>query len=97
MMTTATTQGPPFLVVETMSPDDRMNKLNRRICQFLKGGVAQVWLLDPEDQAIMIFRQGGPPEVLEGNDELAEDGVLPDFRCRVADFFFMPDETNAAS
>lgn len=96
-MTTAITRKPPTLVVEVMSPNERMSTVNRRIIQFLLGGVAAVWLLDPEEQAIMIFRPDGPPEVLEGNEELTGDGAMPGFRSRVAEFFFMPSEANGGA
>lgn len=91
-MMTATTQGPPHLVVEVMSPDERWSKVQRRISHFLKGGVAIVWLIDPEDQAVLVYRPNGPPSVLEGNEELTGDGILPEFRSRVADFFNVPGE-----
>jgi hypothetical protein len=33
--------------------------------------------------------------VLEGTDELVCEDVLPGFRCRVADFFYLPGEETA--
>ena len=84
----------PTLVVEVRSPNDRMIKINRRIEQFLKWGVELVWLVDPEDTAVTIYRRDSSHEVLEAEKELTGNGILPDFRCRVADFFFMPEETH---
>ncbi len=46
---TTTIQGAPALVVEMMSPGERMSKIQHRIFQFLEGGVGMVWLIDPED------------------------------------------------
>jgi Uma2 family endonuclease len=87
----------PPLAVEVRSPNDRMSKINRRISQFLDWGVVLVWLVDPEDQTVTIYRRDKRPEVLEADEELVGDGILPDFRCRVADFFFMPDEANGGA
>lgn len=84
----------PTLLVEVRSPNDRMSKINRRISQFLDWGVALVWLVDPEDQTVTIYRRDKRPQVLEANEELTGDDILPDFRCRVADFFFVPGEPN---
>lgn len=84
----------PTLAVEAKSPNDRMNKITRRISQFLNWGVGLVWLIDPEDRTIAIYRRDRPPEVLEEDEELIGDGILPNFRCRVADFFFMPNDEN---
>jgi Uma2 family endonuclease len=88
------TEDIPTLAVEVQSPNDRMSKINRRISQFLDWGVVLVWLVDPEDRTITVYRRDRRPEVLEENEELTGDGAVPDFRCRVADFFFMPEETN---
>lgn len=84
----------PTLAVEVKSPNDRMNKITRRIAQFLKWGVALVWLLDPEDRTLAIYRLDKLPEVLEEDEELIGDGILPDFHCRVADFFYVPSDDN---
>ena len=53
-------------------------------------GVALVWLADPEDRSVTIHRPNEFPKVLDETDELTGDGVLPDFRCRVADLFTLP-------
>jgi Uma2 family endonuclease len=82
----------PTLAVEVKSPNDRMNKITRRISQFRKWGVALVWLLDPEDRTLAIYRRDALPQVLEEDEELSGDGILPDFRCRVADFFYIPND-----
>ncbi len=86
----------PALAVEVRSPNDRMSKINRRITQFLKWGVPLVWLVDPEDQTVTVYRRDQPPEVLEGDQDLTGDGILPDFRCPVGEFFFLPNEGGGA-
>lgn len=93
-MPATTTHQAPHLVVEVMSPGESWSKILRRISHFLDGGVEIVWLVDPEDRCITIYRPNSHPEVLDGNDELIGDGALPDFRYRVADFFFMPEQAN---
>ncbi len=86
------TEGLPLLAVEVLSPNDRPGKMMRRIGQFLAKGVSLVWVLDPEARDVTVFRQGQVPVVLEENEELTGMDVLPDFRCRVAEFFVMPGE-----
>jgi Uma2 family endonuclease len=87
----------PSLAVEVRSPNDRMSKITRRISQFLKWGVELVWLIDPEDRTFAVYRRDRPAEVLEADEEVSGDGILPDFRCRVADFFYMPDGANGGA
>lgn len=82
----------PKLIVEVLSPNDRMGKMLKRIAKFLKKGVAMAWLLDPEDETLTIFMPNREPVVLERDEEVAGLKLLPDFRCKVADFFAMPGE-----
>jgi Uma2 family endonuclease len=90
-------EDPPQLAVEVLSPTDRMTKVTRRISQFLDWGVALVWLIDPEERTVTVFRSDRKPSVLEETQELTGDGVLTDFRCAVADFFFSPEPAKPAA
>ncbi|HBI45949.1 MAG TPA: hypothetical protein DDY78_24295 [Planctomycetales bacterium] len=81
---------PPLLAVEVLSPNDRINKTNRRIAQMLRGGVAIVWLVDPDSRDVSVYRIGQDPLLLLEAQELTGDPVLADFRCQVAEFFAMP-------
>lgn len=82
----------PRLAVEVLSPNDRWAKVIRRINELLQRGVPLVWLVDPESRNVTVHRMNQLPQVVEENEELTGDGVLPDLRCRVADFFFIPEE-----
>lgn len=81
---------PPLLTVEVLSPNDKMGKVNRRIKEQLLFGTKLVWLLDPEARNVTVYRPGKDHSVLEENEELTGDDVLPDFRCKVAEFFVLP-------
>jgi Uma2 family endonuclease len=80
----------PKLAVEVLSPNDRPGKVNARVAEFLGWGVALVWLVDPDDPAVTVYRPDRAHKVYSASQELTGDDVLPDFRCRVADFFYMP-------
>ena len=88
------TEDIPTLVIEVLSPTDRMTKVNRRIGRFIKWGVPLVWLIDPEEQTVTIYRPDCVPEVLEKDEELTGGEILSDFRYRVADFFYLPSDEN---
>jgi Uma2 family endonuclease len=83
---------PPRLAVEVLSPDDRIGKVIRKILDFLRNGVDLVWLIDPETRNVTVYRPGKEPYVVEENQELTGEDVLPGFRCQVADFFRLPGD-----
>jgi Uma2 family endonuclease len=83
---------PPTLAVEVLSPTDKWGKVTRRVTEFLRRGIAVIWLVDPEGRSVTVYRLNQVPQVFEGADELAGDAELPAFRCRVADFFYLPGE-----
>jgi Uma2 family endonuclease len=83
-------EGLPKVVVEVLSPSDQMTKVNKRLGQFLKRGVPLVWLVDPEVRSVSVYRADKYPVVLDEMEELTGEEVLPDFRCRVAEFFALP-------
>ena len=41
---------PPLIAIEILSPDDRMNRVIKRLEDFLAMGVQNVWLLDPMER-----------------------------------------------
>jgi Uma2 family endonuclease len=85
---------PPKLVVEVLSPSDQTTKTTRRLGQYIKRGVPLVWLVDPEVRSVTVYRADRYPQVLDETDELTGEEVLPDFRCRVAEFFAVPGATS---
>lgn len=53
---------PPLLCIEILSPEDRLSRVNARIKEYLDFGVPAVWLVDPEEKKIWIYRQTGMEE-----------------------------------
>jgi Uma2 family endonuclease len=80
----------PDLIVEVVSPSDKPKHLNHRVDQYLRRGVPMVWLIDPHQVIVTVYRPKEFHKVLDETDELTGDGVLPDFRCRVAELFSLP-------
>src|SRR5690348_10747398 len=68
---------PPFLIVEVLSPDDRVKDTVRRFKDYAAFGVRHIVQLDPEDRTTFVFADGALiPRELEGFD-LPERGFLP--------------------
>jgi Uma2 family endonuclease len=72
------------LVVEERTHNDTFGSTHRRICQFLHGGVEQVWIVDPLERAVTVWRKG-LPMVLDEAGPWPDDHGLPDLRCSLSD------------
>jgi Uma2 family endonuclease len=59
---------PPFLIVEVLSPDDRMSEMQERIDDYLTFGVKYVWVVDPATRRGYVYTADGYRE--------AKDGIL---------------------
>lgn len=68
---------PPLLCIEILSPEDRLSRVNARIKEYLDFGVPAVWLVDPEEKTVWIYRQTGMEEA-SGNT-LRVDGTELEF------------------
>jgi Uma2 family endonuclease len=83
---------PPRLAVEVLSPNDKAKHVTRKITDYLQNGVDLVWLIDPEDRTVTVYRRERGQYLVKEDGELTGDDVLPDFRCKIADFFYLPSE-----
>jgi Uma2 family endonuclease len=50
----------PFLVVEILSPEDRMVRMQPKIQEYLGMGVDHVWLIDPYDRKALSYSKQDP-------------------------------------
>lgn len=82
------TQGIPDIAVEIVSPDQSVTSLIRK-CQdeYLAHGAQIALVVDPDDEAILAFRPGQPVRVLQGDDRIDVDDVLPGVTLTVRDLF----------
>lgn len=84
--------GPPILVTEVFSPNASIGKLMERVTDQLRRGTKLVWVIDLDARSVIVYPAGKQPYVVRHDQELTGDDVLPDFRCRVAEFFTMPGQ-----
>lgn len=81
---------PPALSMEVLSPNDRIGKVLRRVQDQLGFGIPLIWLIDPEERIVTVYRPGKEPAIVEEDAEITGEDVLPGLRCQVADFFRLP-------
>lgn len=77
----------PDLAVEVVSPNDHFTKINRKLHEYFERGVRLVWVVDPEDRSVTVYRTRADYAILGEADTLDGADVLPGFTCRVADLF----------
>jgi Uma2 family endonuclease len=64
---------PPVLCIEILSSEDRIARLNTRIQDYLEFGVLVVWLVDPEERRLWVYRPG--VRFVEATDSVTLDGT----------------------
>ncbi len=84
---TSLIDGVPVLVVEILSPNDTQEQVDEKIDGYLQAGVALVWVIDPHDRTVTIYRPSQEPELVNVRQELLGDPHLPGFHVPVAQLF----------
>ncbi len=77
----------PDLVVEFVSPNDLYREVEEKVDEYLSAGVSLVWVLNPEQRTVMIFRGDGTTQRLEADEEISGETLVPGFRTSIASFF----------
>ncbi len=77
----------PELVVEVLSPDDLWSRVRKKLREYFDIGVQLVWVADPEDRTVHVFRSPTEVQVLAEGDVLTGGDVLPGFSAPVATLF----------
>lgn len=67
---------PPFLCVEILSPEDRMNRVQERIDDYLAMGVRYVWVLDPSNHHVYTATLAAGLQEFKGEVLRTKDPVL---------------------
>jgi Uma2 family endonuclease len=77
----------PDLVVEVVSPWDRMADVQAKITDYLRAGVRMVWLVDPHTETVTVYQSLTQMKILLAEDTLTGEDILPGFSVPVADLF----------
>ncbi len=76
-------KSPPDLVVEVLSPNDLVYKLEEKLSDYRKVGVPLIWVINPESRTVMVYRRDGSINRLQDDDELSGEDVMPGLRCPI--------------
>jgi Uma2 family endonuclease len=82
-----TIKGVPSLIVEILSPSTVVSELRGKIRADRRAGVPLVWVVDPDDRMVTIHQPNIKQKLVNEDEVLTGEDVLPEFRVEVAKLF----------
>ncbi len=73
----------PEFVIEIISGNDNINKVEEKIREYYKAGVKVVWLVFPEEKSVHIYTSRRDVKICIENDICSAAPVLPEFEIGV--------------
>ena len=77
----------PDLIVEVVSPDDRVTEVREKAEMWTSFGARLVWVVWPETMTVDVYRPEESVVTLGAEDTLTGEDVLPEFSCIVREVF----------
>lgn len=77
----------PDLVVEVVSPSERIDDVMEKVESWLEAGVRLAWVAWPQTRSVTEHRSGQPQRMFHDGDSLEGGDVLPGFTCEVREIF----------
>lgn len=80
----------PDLIVEVASKNDTRSYLRRKVNDYLRAGVAIVWLVDPARRTLVQHRSGQEAVTYDESATVVLPDLIPDFKLALAEVFSDP-------
>jgi len=77
----------PEIAAEVLSPTEKPGAIHRKLGQYFKAGVKEVWLIDPETRTAEIWTGPTLPESALQDDDALTSPLLPGFHLPLKDLF----------
>jgi Uma2 family endonuclease len=77
----------PELVIEVVSPNDRADKIEVKVQEWLDFGALLVWVIYPQTCRIHVFRHAQQSVILRVDDPITGEDAFPGFSAVVREFF----------
>ncbi len=81
----------PEFVIEIISNNDEINKLEQKLTEYFKAGVRVVWIVIPEHRIVQVYTSRRTVKICLENDRCSAAPVLPDFEVSVSELFALPE------
>ena len=82
----------PNLVVEVVSPTDRVDDVVDKVAEYFRAGVECVWVSLPSREQVYVYESPTQVRILTRDDELHGEPVLPQFRLPLTALFEEAEE-----
>jgi len=80
-------EGPPAVAVKVLSPYDKKIHIDEMIEEYLDCGTPMVWIVDPRQKTLTIYRNEHEPVMYSGTQVMKDLPGLPGFECPVNEMF----------
>ena len=77
----------PDLVIEVVSPSDRLKDVNEKVGRYLAAGVPLVWVFHPRSSTVTVHRRDRPVLTLGAGEVLDGEEILPGFQLPIDEVF----------
>jgi Uma2 family endonuclease len=77
----------PELAVEVLSRSNTKKEIARKLRDYFRRGARLVWVIDPRKEQAEVYTSPTDKRVLEAEDFLDGEDVIPGFRLKLADLF----------
>ena len=77
----------PAFVMEIISGNDNINKVEAKITEYYNAGLQVVWLIFPDQQMVHVYTSRRTVKICFEDDICSANPVLPDFEISVATLF----------
>ncbi len=77
----------PDIAVEVLSPSETTRMIVRKLEQYFRAGVKEVWLIDPDAKTVEVWTDPHPPERELAEGDTLVSALLPGFSLKIEALF----------
>jgi Uma2 family endonuclease len=75
----------PDFVIELRSSTDRINRLKKKMEEYMANGAELGWLIDPQERTVLVYRPGRAAECIVNPERISGEGPVADFVLELAE------------
>lgn len=80
-------EGAPDLAIEVILPSNTFEEIHSKLVEYFESGARLVWVVNPDEQSVMVYRRPQPERLLTIADCLDGEEVIAGLTLPVAELF----------